>query len=38
VRAIPTLIVLWHGQVAARRSGTATAADLRAWAGSAIGP
>jgi thioredoxin 2 len=38
VRAIPTLIVLRHGQVAARRSGAATAADLRAWVESAIGP
>jgi thioredoxin 2 len=37
VRAIPTLIVLRHGQVAARRSGAAPAADLRAWVESAIG-
>ena len=38
VQAIPTLIVLRHGQVAARRSGAAPAADLRAWVESAIGP
>ena len=38
VRAIPTLIVLRQGQVAARRSGAAPAADLRAWVESAIGP
>src|SRR6476659_2328393 len=31
VRAIPTLIVLRQGQVAARRSGAAPAAQLRAW-------
>jgi thioredoxin 2 len=38
VRAIPTLIVLRQGQVGARRSGAAPAADLRAWVESAIGP
>jgi thioredoxin 2 len=38
VRAIPTLIVLRQGQVVARRSGAAPAADLRAWVESAIGP
>jgi len=38
VRAIPTLIVLRQGQVAARRSGAAPAADLRAWVESAMGP
>ncbi|HEX4094398.1 MAG TPA: thioredoxin [Trebonia sp.] len=38
VRAIPTLIVLRQGQVTARRSGAAPAADLRAWVESAIGP
>src|ERR1700733_1366431 len=35
VRAVPTLIVLRQGQVAARRSGAAPAADLRAWVESA---
>jgi thioredoxin 2 len=38
VQAIPTLMVLRGGQVAARRSGAAPAADLRAWVESAIGP
>ncbi|MFY9931374.1 MAG: thioredoxin [Streptosporangiaceae bacterium] len=38
VQAIPTLIVLRQGQPAARRSGAAPAADLRAWVESAIGP
>jgi thioredoxin 2 len=38
VQAIPTLIVLRRGQVAARRSGAAPAADLRAWVEAAIGP
>ena len=38
VRAIPTLIVLRQGQVAARRSGAASSAELRAWVESAIGP
>jgi thioredoxin 2 len=31
VQAIPTLIVLRQGQVAARRSGASPAGDLRAW-------
>jgi thioredoxin 2 len=38
VQAISTLIVLRRGQVAARRSGAAPAADLRAWVEAAIGP
>ena len=38
VQAIPTLMVLRDGQVAARRSGAAPASDLRAWVESAIGP
>jgi thioredoxin 2 len=38
VRAIPTLMVMREGQVAARRSGAAPAADLRAWVEAAIGP
>ena len=38
VQAIPTLMVLRNGQVAARRSGAAPASDLRAWVESAIGP
>ena len=38
VQAIPTLMVLRNGEVAARRSGAATASDLRAWVESAIGP
>ena len=37
VRAILMLIVLRHGQVVARRSGAAPAAELRAWVESAIG-
>ena len=36
VQAIPTLIVLQKGQIAARRSGAAPAAELRSWAESAI--
>jgi thioredoxin 2 len=36
VRAIPTLIVLRKGQIAARRSGAAPAAELRSWVESAI--
>jgi hypothetical protein len=36
VQAIPTLIALRRGQVAARRSGAAPAADLRAWVEAAI--
>jgi thioredoxin 2 len=31
VQAIPTLMVLRDGQVAARRAGAAPAADLRTW-------
>jgi thioredoxin 2 len=31
VQAIPTLMVLRRGQVAARRAGAAPAADLRTW-------
>src|SRR5579862_9420478 len=38
VQAIPTLLVLRDGQVAARRAGAAPASDLRAWVESAIGP
>jgi len=38
VQAIPTLIALRQGQVAARRSGAAPAADLRAWVEAALGP
>jgi len=38
VQAIPTLMVLRHGQVAARRAGAAPASDLRAWVESAIAP
>src|SRR5580698_7137132 len=38
VQAIPTLMVLRNGQVAARRAGAAPAPDLRAWVESAIGP
>src|SRR5579862_3381303 len=38
VQAIPTLMVLRNGQVAARRAGAAPASDLRAWVESAIGP
>jgi len=36
VQAIPTLMVLRQGQVAARRAGAALAADLRAWVEAAI--
>jgi len=38
VQAIPTLMVLRHGQVAARRAGAAPAADLRKWVETAIAP
>jgi thioredoxin 2 len=38
VQAIPTLLVLRNGQVAARRAGAAPAADLRAWVETAIEP
>jgi thioredoxin 2 len=37
VRAIPTLMVLRQGQVAARRSGAAPAGDLRVWVEEVIG-
>jgi thioredoxin 2 len=37
VQAIPTLIVMRQGQVAARRAGAAPASDLRAWIEAAIG-
>lgn len=36
VQAIPTLLVLRQGQVAARRAGAAPAADLRAWVAEVI--
>jgi thioredoxin 2 len=36
VQAIPTLMVLRHGQVAARRAGAAPATDLRKWVETAI--
>src|ERR1700727_1372826 len=38
VQAIPTLMVLRRGQVAARRAGAAPAADLRKWVQAAIAP
>ena len=38
VQAIPTLMVLRRGQVAARRAGAAPAADLRKWVEAAIAP
>jgi thioredoxin 2 len=38
VQAIPTLMVLRRGQVAARRAGAAPAADLRKWVETAIAP
>jgi thioredoxin 2 len=37
VQAIPTLMVMRQGQVAARRAGAAPASDLRAWIEAAIG-
>ena len=37
VQAVPTLLVLRHGRVSARRSGAGPAAELRAWAEAAIG-
>jgi thioredoxin 2 len=37
VQAIPTLMVLRHGRVTARRAGAAPAVDLRAWVEAAIG-
>ena len=36
VQAIPTLMVLRNGQVAARRAGAAPAAELRKWVETAI--
>ena len=36
VQAIPTLMVLRHGQVVTRRAGAAPAADLRTWVTEAI--
>ena len=36
VQAIPTLMILRNGQVAARRAGAAPAADLRKWVETAI--
>jgi thioredoxin 2 len=36
VQAVPTLMVLRQGQVAARRAGAAPASDLRAWVEAAI--
>jgi thioredoxin 2 len=36
VQAIPTLLVLRHGEVAARQAGAAPAARLRAWIEEAI--
>jgi thioredoxin 2 len=38
VQAIPTLLVLRDGQVAARQAGAAPAAALRAWVEAAIAP
>jgi thioredoxin 2 len=38
VQAIPTLLVLTHGQVTARQTGAAPASTLRAWVEAAIGP
>jgi thioredoxin 2 len=37
VQAIPTLLVLQHGQVTARQTGAAPAAALRGWVDTAIG-
>ena len=36
VQAIPTLLVLRHGEVVARQAGAAPAARLRAWIEEAI--
>jgi thioredoxin 2 len=36
VQAIPTLMILRNGQVAARRAGAAPPSDLRAWVEQAI--
>src|SRR6201996_2012871 len=38
VQAIPTLMVLRHGQVTARRAGAAPAGRLRQWVETAIAP
>jgi thioredoxin 2 len=38
VQAIPTLMVLRDGQLAARRAGAAPAAAMRAWVEAAIAP
>jgi thioredoxin 2 len=38
VQAIPTLRVLRHGQVAARRAGAAPTADLGKWVETALAP
>jgi thioredoxin 2 len=38
VQAIPTLLVLRHGEVAARRAGVAPGAELRKWVEAAIAP
>ena len=37
-QAIPTLLVLRGGQVAARQTGAAPLAALRAWVKDALGP
>jgi len=37
VMAIPTLMVLRHGQVAAQRAGAVPAASLRAWVEEVLG-
>jgi thioredoxin 2 len=37
VQAIPTLLVLRHGRVTARRTGAAPTAELGAWVEAAIG-
>ena len=37
VQAVPTLLVLRDGQVVARQSGAAPAAELRTWVEAAIG-
>jgi len=36
VQAIPALLVLRHGQVAARQTGAVPLATLRTWAGNAL--
>ena len=36
VQAIPTLLILRHGQVAARQTGAVPLATLRAWADNAL--